>query len=282
MLKNFFDARLLGIIGHPLGHSLSPALHNAMCAKLGIDAVYLPWPTPPERLDAFIAALRTLPIHGLSVTIPHKEAVMRLCDELTPQARVVGAVNTLYWQDGRLIGENTDVTGFCAPLRALFFGPDAVALPDAALVLGAGGAARAAVYGLTRLGVRRVGVTGRTLERCRTLALELGGEAVPWEARHTWGAQILVNTTPLGMAGQNERNSPWDASAHTAGQIAYDMVYNPVQTRFLAAAAAAGSSTVSGLEMFVYQAAAQFRLWTGKEMDIPLAREICLQALRPA
>ncbi len=273
MLNNFFATRLLGIIGHPLRHSLSPMLHNAMCDALGVDAVYLPWPMPQDRLDAFMQAVRTLPIHGCSVTIPHKEAVMPLCDRLTARARDVGAVNTLYWEDGALVGENTDVTGFIAPLAALG------GRIGAALVLGAGGAARAAVAGLQRLGVPRIGVANRTAARSADICRDLGGEALSWEARFAWGAELVVNTTPLGMAGSNVHESPWEASAFAPGMLAYDMVYNPLQTRFLAQAEAAGCRTVSGLEMFVQQAAAQFRLWTGLEMDIALARRLCSQAL---
>jgi len=265
--------KLLGIIGDPLGHSMSPMLHNSMCSRLGIPAAYFAWPTPPERLQDFMRAFRTLPIHGCSVTIPHKEAVMPLCDRLSDRAKAVGAVNTLYWQNDVLCGDNTDVEGFVAPLREM---ADTF---ESALVLGAGGAARAAVYGLSQLGVANIGVANRNAVRSEALCADLGGSPVPWDNRLEWGSGLVVNTTPLGMAGKNESQTPWDASCHGKGMIAYDMVYNPVQTRFLAEAKAAGCPVVSGLEMFVHQAAAQLRIWTEAEMDIPYARELCLAAL---
>lgn len=273
MRKDYFSLRLMGIIGHPLGHSLSPLLHNSMFERLGVMASYHPWPTPPERLADFVSAFRTLPIHGCSVTIPHKEAIMPLCDRLTEQAEAVGAVNTLFWDESALVGDNTDVAGFTAPLNALG------RIPESALVLGAGGAARAAVWGLRSLGVGRIGVANRTHERSTSLCGALGGEPVAWENRADWGAGLVVNTTPLGMAGKSENGSPWPRSSFSPDMIAYDMVYNPVRTRFLAEAQAVGCGTISGLDMFVHQAAAQFRLWTGLDMDIPFARQVCLSAL---
>ncbi|MFH1913475.1 MAG: shikimate dehydrogenase [Pseudomonadota bacterium] len=262
-----------GIIGWPLGHTLSPALHNWGFARLGLDATYEAWPTKPDDLADFIVRMRAQSIRGVSVTIPHKRAVMPLIDRLTERAMAVGAVNTLYWQDGLLCGENTDVTGLAAPLKALG------SLPGTALVLGAGGAARAAVAALHELGVPEILVANRTLDTARDLARQMTARAVTWEARMDQGAGLVCNTTPLGMSGDLKNATPWDADRHTPGMIVYDIVYNPLHTRFLREAEAAGCVTVSGLEMFLHQGLAQFRLWTGRDLDEAGARTLLLERL---
>lgn len=264
---------LLGIIGTPLGHSLSPLLHNEMLRLRGIAGTYLPWELDAEALDVFAQAVRVLPVHGCSVTIPHKVAVMRYCDRLSDRARAVGAVNTLYWEGRELIGENTDVAGLMAPLADMDLADASV------LVLGAGGVARAAAAGLAEHGVKRVGITCRTGEKSRAFALEFRIEDVPWTDRFEWGSDVVVNATPLGMTGRNATLSPWSEEAFTPSMIAYDLVYTPEQTIFLRQAAAAGCRTIGGLDMFVHQAAAQFRLWTGNEMDTGFATLLCREAL---
>ncbi|WP_285906066.1 shikimate dehydrogenase [Pseudodesulfovibrio pelocollis] len=262
-----------GIIGWPLGHTLSPALHNWGFTSLGLDATYEAWPTKPDGLADFVARVRAQSIRGVSVTIPHKRAVMPLLDRLTERARAVGAVNTLYWEDGLLCGENTDVTGVAAPLRTMD------ALPGTALVLGAGGAARAAVAALRELGVPEILVANRTPDKARDLARQLSARAVAWEARMDQGAGLVCNTTPLGMTGDMIDATPWDALRFTPGMIAYDIVYNPLRTRFLREAEAAGCITVSGLEMFLHQGLAQFRLWTGRDLEEAGARALLLERL---
>lgn len=259
-MKPFVPKRLYGVVGHPLGHSLSPLLHNWGFQATGHQGAYLAFPTPPERLGDFMTAVRALPLSGVSVTIPHKEAVMACVDEITDQARAIGAVNTLYWRDDRLIGENTDITGFLAPLAEL------AAPPSSALLLGAGGAAAAAAAGLVAQGVRLI-VTNRNAARGLALAERFGGSFVPWEERIAVDADLLVNCTPLGLAGGRENDTPWPAEAFRAGMIAYDMVYNPLMTRFLIEAEAADCHVLSGLDMFLAQAQAQFELWTGQRFD---------------
>jgi shikimate dehydrogenase len=257
---------LLGIIGHPLSHTLSPVLHNWAFREMDIKGSYHVWDTPPEKLPAFMAALRTLPIHGASVTIPHKEAVMPLVDKLTHNARDIGAVNTLYWQDGKVWGDNTDVTGFMAPL--LEHGTP----PGTALVLGAGGAARAAVCGLHRAGWK-VLLSARTGGRADRLAQSFQAEHVPWSARHDVRPHLLVNTTPLGMSGPFQALSPWKESL--AGvSLVYDLVYTPRETPLLAQALREGVEVIHGLPMFVHQGLAQFERWTGQRFS--LARAIAL------
>jgi len=257
---------LLGIIGHPLSHTLSPVLHNWGFAKLGIKASYHVWDTPPEKLAAFMAALRTLPIHGASVTIPHKETVMPLVDKLTQSARDIGAVNTLYWQDNLLWGDNTDVTGFMAPLL------EQGKSPGTALVLGAGGAARAAVCGLHRAGWS-VLLSSRTQNRADRLASSFQAEQVPWNDRHDVRPDLLVNTTPLGMSGPFQALSPWK-SPLTGISLVYDLVYNPKETPLLMQARREGVAVIHGLPMFVHQGLAQFERWTGQRF--PLSEAVSL------
>lgn len=262
---------LLGIIGHPLSHTLSPVLHNWAFRELGIQASYHVWDTPPEKLQAFLAALRTLPIHGASVTIPHKEPVMPLADRLTANAREIGAVNTLYWEDGKLWGDNTDVTGFMAPLLERGTPPGKV------LVLGAGGAARAAVCGLHRAGWK-VLLSSRTGNRADRLAHSFQAEQVPWSERHAVRPDLLINTTPLGMSGPFQGLSPWKDSLQGISLV-YDLVYNPRETPLLAQAAREGVETIPGLPMFVHQALAQFERWTGRRFPLPGAMALLEQAL---
>jgi shikimate dehydrogenase len=264
---------LLGIIGHPLGHSLSPVLHNAMLAKLNIPAAYYAWPMLKERLECFIRSMRTLPIHGASVTIPHKEAVMDHIDTVSELAARTGAVNTLLWRDGRLYGENTDVHGFVAPLESLDF------FPRNGLVLGAGGAAKAAVVGMQRLGVKEIFITARSLPKAEKMAEALGCGVIPWEDRAMDPPVLLVNTTPLGMSGKFEKLSAWPDKKYSKGCIAYDLVYNPQETVFLRNAREAGCRIVGGLDMFLHQAARQFSLWTGQRMPLRDARQLVLDAL---
>lgn len=268
---------LYGIIGHPLGHSMSPALHSWALAELGLPGEYRAFPTPPEDVDAFVEAVRSLPIGGVSVTIPHKEAVIPLLDGVSERVRQAGACNTLYWHEGKLLGENTDVTGFLAPLRELD------SCPDSALVLGAGGAARAIVAGLKELGVGAIAVTNRSQERARNLADEFGVDCVPYDGKTALDSGLIINTTPLGMAGDMVGLCPVpDDVCLSPEQVAYDIVYNPLRTKFLAKAELHGCRTIDGLEMFVGQATEQFRLWTGREFDAAGARALVLAALGQA
>jgi len=265
--------RQFGIIGHPLGHTLSPLVHNWGFSRFDLDARYRPWPTLPQDLPAFMARLRETPIEGLSVTIPHKTAVMAYVDEVTDLGRSVGAVNTLYWRDGRLWADNTDVEGFSRPLVVRGIAP------KRALAIGAGGAARAVVAGLAQLGVAEIGVTARSLDKAQALAAEFGVATVPWEARAGYGADLLANATPMGMAGRFEGVSPFPAEALTSGTVVYDLVYNPHDTRLVLDAMAAGACVVPGIEMFLYQAVEQFRLWTGLTLPDDELRPLIMEAL---
>lgn len=265
---------IYGIAGKPLGHSLSPLLHNRALAGAGVRGVYTVWPLGPERLPAFFGAVRALPVRGVSLTIPLKEAALPLADGLTARARAVGAINTLFWKNGRLIGDNTDVEGFVAPLRNCAFA--------GALLLGAGGAARAALAGLRELGLARVTVCARNRERAERLADAFGAGHLPWEKRGGCDADLVINATPLGMRGELEGQSPLPAAAfrdRPGHFLAYDLIYTPLVTRFLADARAAGARTLDGLAMFIGQAQAQFMLWTGKSFAGNEARGLLLRAL---
>ncbi len=265
--------KIYGIIGPPLAQTLSPLLHNWGFERLGVAASFTAFPTPPERLGELLHAVRALPVSGLSVTIPHKEAVMPLLDRLTPLAGRTGAVNTLSWQDGELTGHNTDVEGFLAPLAGL------ERKPGSALLLGAGGASKAVLAGLGELGITDVTVCNRDFSRAQAMAGRFGVNAVAWERRDTVDAELVVNCTPLGMTGKAKDASPMPEGCWSAGQIAYDLVYNPLDTLFLRQARAAGAATVDGLAMFAAQGAAQFKLWTGLELPMDEARALLARAL---
>ena len=264
---------LHGILGNPLGHSLSPLLHNWAAAALGLPQVYLAWEKTPEELPAFMDAARSLPIRGLSVTIPHKEAVLGFVDRVTDRVLALGAANTLFWREGQLWAENTDVDGFLAPLAGQSFA--------SALVMGAGGAARAVLAGLRELETDTVFVTNRNQERAEALAGQFGARVAPWAEREGVDADLLVNTTPLGMAGEHEDESPYENFRQ--GQIAYDLVYNPLETKFLRLARSKGLTGIDGLAMFIAQAAGQHALWSpeGPEFPVREARELLLRALSP-
>ncbi len=263
-----------GIIGWPLGHTMSPTLHNWGFGQLDLDARYEAYPLEPGNLSDFIQRVRTEPISGLSVTIPHKQTVMEHLDFITERAKAVGAVNTLYWDGDRLCGENTDVIGIIAPLKKL------KALPRSAIVLGAGGAARAAIAGFKELGIKDISISNRTKEKAVALAEDFNVKAVDWNERMEEMPELICNTTPLGMSGELKTLTPWDANRFPNKSIAYDIVYNPLETRFLAEAKSAGCHTISGLEMFLHQGLAQFALWTGLEMNENAARTLLLESLQ--
>lgn len=273
----FSPRALYGVIGDPIGQSLSPSLHNSAFQALGLEAAFLAWHITPEKLADFVLAARTLPIAGTCVTIPHKEQIIPLLDDLTAVARYVGAVNTLFWNEGRLLGHNTDMEGFLAPLKTLQAGKGQTFAT--ALVLGAGGAARAVLAGMLSLGsIKTLWLCARRLEQAQALAdsfaalstkvsdLEL--VALPWAERHHVEAELIINTTPVGMKTGEASVAAQSPFTHFAkggeGCLAYDLIYQ--DTPFLHAARAAGWPTLNGEAMFAAQGAAQFRLWTGREM----------------
>ena len=280
---------LVGVLGDPVRHSLSPAMHNAALGELGLNWVYLALPTPAAQLAAVLEGLRAVECRGLNVTLPHKQAVARLCQGLSPLAERVGAVNTLIsLAEGGWEGTNTDVEGFLAPLRGQTWAG------REALVLGCGGSARAVVAALVELGLARIWVAARRrepLERfvadCRAWAPQL--EPLEWAGLEAplQTAALVVNTTPVGMASASDPTSagqcplsPAELEALAPGCSVYDLIYTPRPTRLLEGAAARGCPTVDGLEMLVQQGAAALRLWSGiAEVPVATMRAAALRQL---
>lgn len=274
--------RPLGVLGWPARHSLSPVIHNAALREQGLDLVYLAFPVAPDHLAEVVRALGAVGAIGMNVTVPHKQAVLRLCDRLTEEARLVGAVNTLAWTADGLLGDNTDAVG----LRDAMTAEVAVGAHDELLVLGTGGAARAAAVAAGRLGVGCT-IVGRRPEAAAELAQlarragARAGEGIDLADEDAVGAcveraRVVVNATPLGMGGE-----PLPSRFHELhpGQAAYDLIYDPPDTPFLQAATAAGASAHHGLGMLVAQAAASYRRWTGREAPVATMSAAALRAL---
>lgn len=280
--------QLIGLIGYPVAHSYSPAMHNAAAASLDLNIAYVPLPVAPERLPDALRGLVALGFRGVNVTVPHKEAVMPHLDAIFPAAQVIGAVNTIVIGDGRLTGFNTDWSGFLSDLesyRLALYGRDC-------LVLGAGGSARAVVYALLRRG-SRVTVLSRRPEQARQLVADIGPafplataiavgslDDAPQIATHL-DEPVIVNTTPLGMSGEHVARSPWaDGAPFPPGAFVYDLIYNPAETRLMAQARADGRRAANGLGMLVGQAAEAFEVLTGRRPD-PAAMRRAVEEGRP-
>ncbi|MDE3096261.1 MAG: shikimate dehydrogenase, partial [Chloroflexota bacterium] len=271
-----------GVIGHPLGHTKSPAIFEAAFRSAGIDATYEAWDTPEDVLAGRVEALRGADFLGASVTIPHKEAVLPLLDGTAGAAAQIGAVNTIVHEGGRLVGHNTDVAGFARALRE-DAGFDARGRRT--MILGAGGAARAVALALVEAGASVIFVVGRHPKKLDALVLSLKrltstGTTISWAY---WGdgsylrslreAELLVNCTPVGTAGSAEAGqSPVAAELIQPRTTVFDLVYNPAETPLVRDARARGAQAVPGLGMLVYQAAEAFRLWTGREADTAAMR----------
>jgi shikimate dehydrogenase len=265
--------RLVGLLGYPVEHSLSPALQNAAFEAAALNYCYVPLPVAPAQIGAALTGLAALGFVGANVTRPHKQAVMPHLDELSADAQAIGAVNTIVFGDGRRVGHNVDGVGFLAALSALTES-DVQVEGRRALVLGAGGAARSVVYALAKGGAA-VTVLNRTSDHAHALIDGLrralpesqlvGGplirEAIAEAALHV---DLVVNATSVGMS-PHEDASPWPQElSFPAGAVAYDLIYAPAESRFLKMARAAGARTLNGLPMLVQQGAAAFRLWTGQ------------------
>lgn len=271
--------RLIGLLGSPVAHSKSPAIHNAAFAATGVNAAYLAFEVAPEKLAAAAAGLVALGAAGWNVTMPHKTAMAALCDELSPAARIVGAVNTVVVQDGRMTGHITDGSGFTAALTDRGFNP---AGKQVAL-FGAGGAARAAAVQLALDGAAQLAIFNRTVAKARmlaeTIAAETGCAARAYALDDVEAlraavteADLVINGTKLGMASYPETCVLPDARWLARRPVVADFVYNPVQTRLLAMAAAAGCPTLDGLAMLLWQGAQAFALWTGRPMPVAAVR----------
>lgn len=267
---------LFGVIGFPLGHSLSPALHNAAFSDKGIQAVYLAFES--KDAEGAMRGMSALGIRGMSVTLPHKKAVLPFLDDVDEVARRIGAVNTVLNKGGRLEGYNTDGT---AVTRAL---EEKTPLAGkTCLIIGAGGAARAAGFSLRERGVHLL-ITNRRRVHGEDLASSLSCSYVPLHEVDRLRPDLVIQATPIGMFPATG-SSPVPESVFRDGMVVMDMVYNPMETRFLKEAKARGALAVSGLSMFIHQGAEQFRLWTGLDaplevMERAVRRELSERALR--
>lgn len=261
-----------GVIGSPIAHSLSPLIHNLAFAHHGLDAVYAPFRV--EDAPAFWDACGPW-LAGLSITIPHKHVLQGRMEELEPLCDLVGAMNTVYRRDGRLTGANTDADAIRRCGERALGDADGLLAGKRVLVLGAGGAGRAAAYALKAAGAS-VAVANRTSARAVELAREVGVRAVPWEAAGAEVFDLLVNMTAVGLKAPQD--TPWPQPFPATCGV-FDSVYNPLETRLIRDAAAAGCRTVLGLDMFIDQACAQFRRWTGLEAPAELMRAACLTRL---
>ncbi len=270
------SSALYGVIGSPVGHSMSPAMLNAAFDAADTDAVYLPFEVDSGPA-AFVRRMSDFGAAGFSVTIPHKVDVMAALDEVEPAARHIGAVNTVIVRDGKLVGTNTDLYGAMDSIASAA-GGEALG-GRRALVLGAGGAARAIVFGLAQAGMN-VTLTDIDGSRAAELASASGAAAVAPEqaARSAGEFDVVANATPVGMHPKEDA-TPLDATRLREGQIVFDAVYNPLETRLLREAAARGCRTVRGIEMFVRQGARQFELWTGAAAPVDVMMETVLERL---
>lgn len=274
------ETEVVGIVANRVSHSLSPNIHNAAFIAAGLNYVHLPFQT--RDVGQFIRSMvhpKTREVswnlRGLGVTIPYKSAVMPWLDWIDPIAEQIGAVNTIVVRDDRLLGYNTDALGFMSPLLNQF-GPIKNAR---CAVIGAGGAARAALWSLINEGAN-VSLFARNVERAADTAAEFDVPSQPLSQAEFAGFDIVVNTTPLGTSGANQDLTPATAAQLRGVRLAYDLVYNPVETVFLREARVAGCDTLNGIEMLLAQGIQQFRLWTGEEPDTEVMRTAAMSALQ--
>ncbi len=269
------ETKVFGVMGDPIGHSLSPAIHNASYKALGYPGVYLPFHISPSDFSSAIEAYEAIPVLGFSVTIPHKEKAFGFATTSSDLVKQIGAANTLVKAGNGFHAENTDATGIIAAIKNKL--GDTLDKREA-LVLGAGGVSRAAVFALKKAGCN-VKVCNRSSDRAVKLASDAGVQVVSWDQRHDFKSGLLVNCTSVGMHPY-EDDSPWDLNCFTKDHIAFDTVYNPIETCFLRGAEQAGAIVVDGVEMFVCQAAEQFKLFTSFNAPLDVMRKTVLEKLR--
>ncbi len=265
------DTALYGVVGHPIGHSLSPTMHNTGFSAIGLNAIYLAFET--KDIEGCIQGMRALNIRGMSVTLPHKSSVIPLLDEVDDLAEKIGAVNTIVNGDGHLIGYNTDAVGVLLSLE------ERIELSGkSCLIIGAGGAARAIGFMLAEKGVD-LKVSNRSVERGEALANSLACAFVPLDELQETIADVLIQTTPVGMIPRKEECLV-PKQVLKKGMVVMDIVYNPLKTALLSMAEARGCLTINGLRMFIHQGAEQFRLWTGLEAPVRAMTHAVEEALK--
>jgi shikimate dehydrogenase len=279
------DLKLFGIIGHPVGHSLSPLMHNTAFEALGIRASMSAFDIEPQSLKEAIQGFATMEFGGINVTIPHKETIVQYLDEIDEEASIIGAVNTVKFRDGKSSGHNTDAHGFLKtlePFRSSIEGGKFV-------VLGAGGAARAVVFVLLKyFRTNQIVIASRSQTRANDLMEHFKGSGqsklTPFDLRDPQFARVfeisdvVINATPAGMY-PSTMELPLPNPPFKASQKVVDLIYRPLRTLFLQRAEQAGAQIISGLEMFLHQGARAFQLWTGQQMDTHLVRNVLIRKL---
>ncbi len=265
------DTKVYGIIGYPLTHSLSPIMHNMAFKEKRINGVYLYFPC--KYVEGVVAGMKSLSIRGLSVTIPHKEKICHYVDELDSLAKEIGAANTLINKEGFVIGYNTDAYGAISALKKKVN----TIKGKNVLIIGAGGAARAIAFALKKEGAKLT-ISNRTIEKGLKLADNVDSKFCPLSHISENGYDIIVQTTSVGMYPDTDK-SPVSKNIFKKGMIVMDIIYNPVETNFLKTAKKCGCITISGIEMFIYQGAKQFELWTGKDAPIDLMKKTVLNII---
>ena len=278
------ETEVFGVIGDPIAHSLSPLVHNAAMRGDKLDRVYIPFRVPRDDVPNFLASAPRLGVRGLSVTIPHKEAAFAAATDRDKDSEAIQAANTLVFDARRIRAYNTDCRAAMDSLAEALgeVGPDShrVAL-QSALVMGAGGAAKAIAHGLVARGVRSVVISSRTAARAEALAKPLGCKTVAWEERHGVPADVIVNCTPIGMH-PNVDESPYDAKQLKPTMLIFDTVYNPENTLFVKQGREAGCAVITGAEMFIRQAAMQYQLFHDREPPTGVMKETLRRAIGAA
>jgi shikimate dehydrogenase len=276
--------QICGLIGDPVEHSMSPAMHNAAFKKTGLDYIYLPFRVTPENLPGAISGLRSLNLRGMNVTIPHKVSVIPLLDELEPMAEKIGAINTIVNDNGYLKGYNTDAEGFLKSLSEKDIAPSGKKI----VILGAGGVSRAISFTLAEQGAE-IAILSRSqkiewaeklaINKSKVLAMELNNTNLKSVLSH---ADILVNATSVGMSPDTD-NTLVPQELFRPGMLVFDVIYNPEKTRLLADAEKAGAVAVGGLDMLIWQGALSFELWTGIKAPADVMKKAAVNMLsKPA
>ncbi|OYP36951.1 shikimate dehydrogenase [Rhodopirellula sp. MGV] len=277
------DTELFGVIADPVSHSYSPMIHNSAFADQQLNARYLPLRVPHDDLHHFMDSVEEIGLKGISITIPHKERALDYCTQAEASANGIGAINTMVFHNGEKLGYNTDYRAAMDCIVEILERGDAPKENSlqgvTAMVLGAGGVSRAIAWGLKQRQADVI-VTSRNEERTQHLASEIGCRAVPWEDRHNQKVQLLINGTPVGMH-PNVDTSPFNASALNQFMVVFDTVYNPENTLLIKYAQQAQCRIITGIDMFVRQAAYQYKLFTGKDAPARLMRKTIKQATNP-
>lgn len=269
-----------GLLGYPVEHSFSPLMHNSAFQAIGLNWVYLPFKVHPQNLSQAVKAVSALNMAGVNITVPHKEAVLPYLHRLSTAAQAIGAVNVIVHKEGQLIGHNTDGEGF---VMALQQGVGFNVHDKNAVILGAGGAARAVAVQLALEGIKGLVIVNRTLPRAQDIAqkvnnLGVKAQALAWDEQALRPildeAHLVVQATSIGMHPQAHRSVAWPDNYFRAGQVVCDLVYNPVDTVFLQRASKAGARTVSGLGMLLYQGVLAFELWTNRQAPVEVMKRV--------